>query len=314
MDVLTFLDTYAEQITKGSEVRMRSLVSLLGNQLLFTPANESFDVPDSEGKRTVRVVSIEIMGRKVVPTFSERALFDLWNSEDGESHECLEVSGGDLALAMPDDAGLLLNPGHKHEVFFEPQDVRELAVSPDDAESLPDGVEDRVDPERAECLQRLFLDLTLLLQNTKEVAEAYYLDTEASEIEGSLGLFTDALEEDVRFSLMQQLGKLSKEHFGAAGALDIYTDLSQRSSYSWELFSPLTPFYVREPKDETVGQALGQVEVDEQGIEFEVVSAPESSEIAPPDEISVSQFLERKRARLAEMLHPLSEERTGKNK
>ena len=322
MDVLTFLDTYAGQIAEGDAGLMEKLLHLLAAETLFTPVTYSLDLPDARGSKKVRVVSIDIMGRKVVPTFSREDLFDGWNSE---CLECLAVTGGDLALAMPDEAGLLLNPGHLHEVFFEPRDVSELAKLVNEGGSREDAVLDqkknviaKVSREgRAESLIR---ELKTLFVRHHGVCEAYYLDASTQDAEGSLGLLTDDISENMRFSLMRRIGEISQRHFDSSGAIEVYTDLSQKASSSWDLFSPLTPFYERDitagahlPSQQYKGEIHSEKDRDEEGLEYEVINLGMTSPEDAPPGIDVAQFIERKRARLAEMLKQEPEDDSDKD-
>ena len=97
------------------------------------------------------------------------------------------------------------------------------------------------------CLRR---ELATLLLRYTEVEEAYCFVDVARDSEGGGGLLSPNLGASRRFSLVGEIAEVSRQHFGIAGALEVFDDLHVKSSRSWELFSSLAPFYSRENESE----------------------------------------------------------------
>ncbi|MCB0360556.1 MAG: hypothetical protein KDD44_12995, partial [Bdellovibrionales bacterium] len=93
-----------------------------------------------------------------------------------------------------------------------------------------------------------------LVRGFPEIAEAYYLNAEHEHAEGVLGLLTYGMSSERRFQLIADVAELSRNVFGEAGAIEVYDDLHEPQSGSWELFQMLVPFYSASDNfDSTVG-------------------------------------------------------------
>ncbi|MCB0322227.1 MAG: enhanced serine sensitivity protein SseB C-terminal domain-containing protein [Bdellovibrionales bacterium] len=277
------IERYLLAIARGESASISGLLPLLSEAVLYAPVVTFENLGDSKGTSKIRVATFVSGRRTVVPVFTSEESFLDWS--DGR-HQCFSVAGGDLALTLPRDTWIVVNPGTLHALELSPDDVRTMSEFPpeplhEDAEGTDDiewsdapgqaGVpafdEDPEDglefpaelfataTEQDETLpladaqsetdqEALLEELTQVLRRYPEVQEAYF--QENSSEQAVLGLLSVELEPERRFLLIDQIAELSREYYGAAGAIEVYDDLELQSSHSWELFNAITPFYVRE--------------------------------------------------------------------
>lgn len=88
-------------------------------------------------------------------------------------------------------------------------------------------------------------ELRNLLVEYPDISEAYYTTSGGEHGRGILGVLAEHTDPEKRFNLISSVADLSRSLLGYAGAIDVYDDLNDRQSGSWNLFVALTPFYIR---------------------------------------------------------------------
>ncbi|MCC6220003.1 MAG: SseB family protein [Deltaproteobacteria bacterium] len=246
------LKNFFELIAQGSSEHLQKAYDLLLEANLFVPVTFSTVNGSSGGVEKYSVPTFTDKGTVLLPVFSSEDFFNAWSAG---RYECLSVPGESLSLVVPRDSCLVINPGNECSVRISAEDLANIAQLAagefevrEDAE-LSSAVVEPLEPSQDNLasanIEKMEFSLVKLLERYEEVAEAYYLDRRTKFSDGSLGLLAENLTADRRFRLIADIGEISRKYCGTAGAIEVYDDLSSTLSHSWELFSSLTPFYVR---------------------------------------------------------------------
>lgn len=274
-----------KQIASGKRELVPNLLRLLCDEIVYTPVVMFENLGDALGTNRIRVASFVEEGRKIVPVFTAEEFFLEWS--DGK-YQCFSVTGGDLALTLPKSSWIVINPGRSASVELNPEEIvqlsqaeplstdsssqdvqeqeqstneqslevptRELAFDADEfrRHDLPE-FEQEETPEVSlpeADLDGLCSGLSQLLSRYSEVDEAYFHEARDGGGRAAVGLLLKHVAAERRFMLIDGIAELSRRYYGSAGAIEVFDDLYVTSSKSWELFSALTPFYVKGDEDE----------------------------------------------------------------
>jgi hypothetical protein len=149
-------------------------------------------------------------------------------------------------------------PTPKRVRLNEPEEIRysarnRLAISKETkvnegSERVKDKEEHRSKTQKFNRLtfnaeQNFVKDLVPYLKSTSAIREAYFLHTGGELAAGVVGLLANALTSEKRFELISHIADLAKAHFGSAGAIEVFDDLADKSSRSWDLFNTISPIY-----------------------------------------------------------------------
>lgn len=267
------IEEHLRRIKQGERGHLSSLLPLLSSDLLTTPISQMGTGDDARGAKKIRVVSLTEHGIKKIPTFTADEYCSAWS---GDKYQSFTVPGADLALAIPRDAYLVIDPGQAHSIELTPDQVRELArigfeglsegsftqseipPTPENIPLSPEPVlvtipEEKPKEERS-AQDALFRDLSFIFSSYPEIEQAQYLSVPTAYSEGVLGLVTRNLHSDRRFLLMADIAEIARMYFGLAGAIDVYDDISVIPLDTKQLLSELHPFYFRveQKKNESV--------------------------------------------------------------
>jgi len=203
-------------------------IDLLVDEYIILPVSKKMRGPGQTEQ--ISVPTILVAGKKFVPAFTSDELFSTW--ADGR-YNCLSLIGGDIAAAVPVGSGLIINPGTASAIQISADTLIELAGR-EPAASEPPATD-------------LNAELRALLKEHGTVSEAYLAPVTAQGnqqmAELLLGLLYHRVLPEDRFNLLSAIAQISSDHFGSAGAIEVYDDLHLKHSHSWELFQALTPFY-----------------------------------------------------------------------
>ena len=78
-----------------------------------------------------------------------------------------------------------------------------------------------------------------------------------------LGIILESMHSEERFLMIEGIAEIARKHFGEAGAIEVFDDLAEKNSSSWDLFSAERPFYFRDElgrSDLTMGLLTEDVE------------------------------------------------------
>lgn len=117
------------------------------------------------------------------------------------------------------------------------------------------GIEEMIDELSAKAharfdISKLERELINIVSSYSGVEEAYLLEHASPHSELILGLLVKDWVEDERFRIVESVAIVSKDMFGYAGAIEVYDDLNDTHSSSWDLFKMIPPFYTRETNAE----------------------------------------------------------------
>lgn len=238
----------------------------LGERIFYVPLQTVRNVEESNGGKRVRFFHIEKNGRKFVPVFSTEELFFDWSTEGNQ--QFLPVAGADLLLVLPKQFSLEFDSGNKHSFLLNREEL-EVVLSD---EIMNQTFEDSVTLAPVENLaeqtttavpsdENVEIEIVEILKKYPAVLEAYYLGAERlGESSGNLGGLLGLLVADERsgtpwdteqrFAIVEAVAELSRKVYGYAGAIEVYDDLSNEVSKSWDLFKGQKLFYQTERKDE----------------------------------------------------------------
>ena len=252
----------------------------LGERIFYVPLQTVRNADDAGGAKKIRFFVEEKDSRRIVPTFSTEELLFEWSSG---GFQFLPIAGADLVLALPKGLSLELDPGSDHQVTLGSIEF-DLILSEPEAESEPIEVSNKTISEPEEVPEedsRPPVSVTLpdppktsevenriatIVKMYPAVAEAYFLGSEGSHYGGLLGLLisgantpesnkpgsnkTAIWDTEQRFSLVEAIAELARELYGYAGAIEVYDDLANESSRSWDLFKSQQLFYRHETEEE----------------------------------------------------------------
>jgi hypothetical protein len=85
-----------------------------------------------------------------------------------------------------------------------------------------------------------------VVRKFEHIQEAYSVPYATAHSEWVMGVLADPWSSDERFELIESIAKISQEFYGYAGAVEVYDDLNDTHSKSWELFKMISPFYSRD--------------------------------------------------------------------
>ena len=216
------LESVLAKVAKGE-------IDLLIDEYIILPVSKKMRGPGKTEQ--ISVPTIHLAGKKFVPAFTSEDLFSAW--AEGR-YNCLSLIGGDIAASVPGGSGLIINPGSATAIQISPETLLELAghgPAPKEASA-----------------EDLNTQLRTLLKEHATVSEAYLAPVAAQAnpqmAELLLGLLYHRVLPEDRFNLLSAIAQISSDHFGSAGAIEVYDDLHLKHSNSWELFQALTPFYI----------------------------------------------------------------------
>lgn len=250
----------------------------LGERIFYVPLQTVRNSNEPGGGKKVRFLTLEKEGSRVVPAFSTEDLLLEWSQGN---YQFLPIAGADLVIALPQQLHVELDPGTEHALLLgdadfdgilsqeELPDTQMLAGIPEEVadegehSSVPDSFRPSAPepvqsgmkvPETAEVEQRL----TDVLSRFPAVLEAYYLGSEEGVYGGLLGLLVGTSGEgkrwdtEQRFGLIEAIAELARELFGYAGAIEVYDDLDNEASRSWDLFKGQNLFYRKDQSEDLV--------------------------------------------------------------
>lgn len=118
------IEEYLEKVFNGQSDLVLDLLPYLAEHMLYTPVLMFSQVKDQKDITKIKVPTIIRDDRSLIPTFTSEEYLLKW-SED--KNQCFSVLGGDLALSLPKDTGLLINPGQANSLELSPGQVLILA-------------------------------------------------------------------------------------------------------------------------------------------------------------------------------------------
>lgn len=267
------LEQYLTKFSLADGYRFNVLSSLFSRHVLFTPIVSSIDLGDQRQTKKFRVVTFYQGRQCLIPTFTSEDFFESWNAT---RYDCLCVVGGDLLLTLPSKTYLLVNPETPDAVELSPEDITRLVMlDSENQEGKETGLQNRnktrektdfsrvvseLSPsgnasvffhgEVGKLASQVLVDLVLIFKRYPEIQEAYASDSDQGGRGMVLGLLTTPFFPERRFLLITEIAELSRQHYGLAGAIEVYDDLDEPYSNSWELFNTLAPFYTTAQYDE----------------------------------------------------------------
>ena len=274
------IDGCLQSVRSGTGGSTSRLLQVLCDEIVFTPVITVKSLDDEQGTNKVSVASFKRKGRTVVPIFTSEERFLEWSSS---KYQCFSVAAADLALTLPHDAWVMVNPGHLFSCQLSPSDVKRMSqIDPstvqtqtsfpavdEGLESLEEASEtDTLAVSRdelfaklndqalhgsnspAEIFEEVTADLRQILLNYEEVQEAYFQEVDSDHTYAVVGLLTRLVTAERRFLLIDAIAEVSRKFYNMAGAIEVYDDLDNTTSASWDLFKAIAPFYTR---DESAG-------------------------------------------------------------
>jgi hypothetical protein len=88
--------------------------------------------------------------------------------------------------------------------------------------------------------------LLKVIDTFSSIEEAYSIHHTSSHSELVLGVLANPWGSDERFNFVEQVAKVAKDMYGYAGAIEVYDDLYDTHSKSWDLFKMISPFYSKD--------------------------------------------------------------------
>lgn len=95
-------------------------------------------------------------------------------------------------------------------------------------------------------ISKLEDDLRFVCSKYPSIGEVYVLQHSSEHSECVIGVLTDAWNSEDRFSYIEEVAEISQDIFGYAGAIEVYDDLNDTHSASWDFFKMMPPFYTKE--------------------------------------------------------------------
>lgn len=240
--------------TRPSKERRLRVLSALSNTIVYVPVHRVENVIGSVDEKKVKIVTENRGEDKELSVFTEEDKFFEWSGD--HPYQCFSVAAGDLALTLPNNTWIVLDPGSEHEQVFSPEEVDYLAYPIAESEMQIASAEFEEDlgfvekelpaPHTEELSQTekasMREEIRETLSKYLSVDEGYLVDLSGQAVVGILG---EEMASEERFSLIENLAEISRKYFGEAGAIEVYDDLHSPVSTSWEMFSAQAPFFVR---------------------------------------------------------------------
>lgn len=129
-----------EAVARGDVEQLDTLLQLLIDALVFLPNREE----DSKQVR-LSVPVVTLPGRTLVPVFTTKELFSDWA---GGFYGCLNLPGADIAMSIPDDTWIIVNPGSASEIELSPEEICKLVRLAHEGAGVELPPEDFIVPER----------------------------------------------------------------------------------------------------------------------------------------------------------------------
>lgn len=248
------LKSCLRRVARGETEYLEQLLILLSQSLLFVPVRSAREFAESDFQR-LRIPTFSRGATKVLPVFVTEEALILWSGD----YQCIGLLGADVALSVPEEVWLVVNPGQVTEVELSPSEVAKIARidSPQPKHSAPmmevvasQSREDREshaipDPSTVD-VEAVLEDLRELLDSREEVSEGFFEMIGGAYSFAILGVLRKEMDSESRFLMMADIAEISRKHFGIAGGIEVYDDLHMPRSNSWELFQALTPFYSKD--------------------------------------------------------------------
>lgn len=247
------IERFLGEVSQGNREHFDFALSLLSSGLLITPVSLQED--GEQRTKKVRVVTLVRGGKKVIPTFTTEDYFLSWAGSDYQS---FSVPGADLALSLPGDACLVIDPGQVHSIELTADEVARLANIPEQSlEALLLQADELRSPSTpisqtesvSGATPPVLDDLSRLFKNFEEIEQAYFEELLPDRKEAALGLVLGQIAAERRFHLMAEIAELSRLHFGMAGAIDVFENTDFSTLSVRDPFAGKDPFYrrVRKP-------------------------------------------------------------------
>jgi hypothetical protein len=244
-----------EERARGGDISDEMLIRALAKQVLHIPIARAESKGDTAAR--VSVALFEHVGSKVVFAFTSEDRFRSWSAS---AYECLPVLGADLAVTIPPSCGLIIDAGSKHMLNLPFVDAVAFSqVAAEQASDLPPPppAKPSTVPEDSPLYEEDVLsELLKIFATHPDIVEAYYLTGFSPDTQAVLGLLVDKEDAEQRFLLISDIADVARRAFGYAGAIEVYDDLNVKTSSSWELFTTLTPIYVRPDRYSEDGAAI----------------------------------------------------------
>ena len=238
------LEQLLSLLSNSSAQQIRSALAELANRNVVVPVIRFKNLNDPKGTRRIQVVQDVVDGQRQVHVFSTEELLLSWAGES--LYQCFSVAAGDLALTLPEDTQLIFDSNTSHRLVINPELVKVLAWG--EVQDSPPSVSD----EAVVAQTSVTLDsaISKILSRYDSIKEGYLVDeTVAESGRLILGLLSFEMPPEARFALIEEIATLSKSIYGEAGAIEVYDDLANKSTRTWDMFQSFSPFYVREAAD-----------------------------------------------------------------
>ena len=112
----------------GSPEEREYALADLSNTVVSVPIRRAKSVAGHPGEKKVSLLIESNGGRREVAVFTDEDVFLDWAS--GKDLQSFSVAAGDLALTLPPDAWLVVNPRTQDELRLSPDEVQILAYPP----------------------------------------------------------------------------------------------------------------------------------------------------------------------------------------
>ncbi len=152
-------------------------------------------------------------------SFDTEMSFDLFGTSDIRMED--EPGNGMMEVSRDDDEKIRIRRGRK----------KSWAANPESGSVNSYEIEAR---------------LVKLVRGFDAIQEAYSITQKTAHSEWVLGVLAEPWGSDDRFRLIESVARISQEFYGYAGAIEVYDDLNDTHSKSWELFKMIPPFYSRD--------------------------------------------------------------------
>jgi len=148
------VDAYLENIAGGQTEYLSDLLLQLSDEILFTPVLSISNPDNAAGANVIKVATFSSAGRRIVPTFTSEENFIEWSAG---KHQCFSVAGADLAISLPPNTWLVINPGKPASCELSPEQVAVVAASDRCADF--DATRDTSEPEDDDARRATRTDL-----------------------------------------------------------------------------------------------------------------------------------------------------------
>ena len=283
MNYSEVLQKYLLRIARGELNETSSVLPLVKAAKIYLP---QVNYKDENGIVKVTFPTVVKEGHKLIPIYLSRSNSATYSGTltnlKTQLHDPIELKGETLFQVLPIEYGIIIEPSSSLEVLFDKDklhnfieanirtyatnktqhnDVNSAIENQSAAEESPSftvlngGKESKQELQKAETelelkqkfsISKIQLDLKLILTEYPSIIEGYILEHSSPHSELILGLLAKEWLGDERFRVIESVAVLAKQVFGYAGAIEVYDDLNDTHSSSWDLFKSLPPFYTTE--------------------------------------------------------------------